>query len=71
MEICEELRESVRESLPELSEIGDEKLRNLVVDAWAYCLGQSSFRSIDEIRPSGNPDTPTLKGGPRPTTSAA
>ena len=63
MEICEDLRESVRASLPELSEIRDENLRNLVVDAWAYCLGQSSFRSIDEIRPSGNPDTPTLKGG--------
>jgi len=63
MEIREDLRESVRESLPELSEIGDENLRNLVVDAWAYCLGQSSFQSIDEIRPSGNPDTPTLKGG--------
>ena len=63
MEICEDLRESVRESLPEVSEIRDETLRNLVVDAWAYCLGQSSFRSIDEIRPSGNPDTPMLKGG--------
>ena len=63
MEIREDLRESVRNSLPELSEIADEKLRNLVVDAWAYCLGQSSFQSIDEIRPSGNPDTPTLKGG--------
>ena len=63
MEIREDLRESVRESLPELSEIRDENLRSLVVDAWAYCLGQSSFQSIDEIRPSGNPDTPTLKGG--------
>ena len=62
MEIREDLRESVRKSLPELSEITDENLRNLVVDAWAYCLGQSSFQSIDEIRPSGNPDTPTLKG---------
>ena len=63
MEIREDLRESVRNSLPELSEIEDGNLRNLVVDAWAYCLGQSSFQSIDEIRPSGNPDTPTLKGG--------
>ena len=63
MEIREDLRESVRKSLPELSEIKDEELRNLVVDAWAYCLGQSTFQSIDEIRPSGNPDTPTLKGG--------
>ena len=63
MEIREDLRESVRKSLPELSEISDETLRNLVVDAWAYCLGQSSFQSIDEIRPSGNPDTPTLRGG--------
>jgi len=63
MEICDDLRESVRNSLPELSEIADDNLRHLVVDAWAYCLGKSSFQSIDEIRPSGNPDTPTLKGG--------
>jgi putative nucleotidyltransferase with HDIG domain len=63
MQISEELRQSVICSLPEVNEIGDETLRNQVIDAWAYGLGQSSFNSIDEIRPSGNPDTPPLKRG--------
>ena len=63
LDINQELRHSVIESLPELDEIGDESLRNLVIDAWAYSLSQSSFKSIDEIRASGNPDTPALKCG--------
>ena len=61
LKICQNLRNSVCRSLPELSEIADKRLRNLVIDAWAYSLGKSSFLSIDEIRPSGNPDTPKLK----------
>ena len=59
----EELRRAVIDSLPEVNEIQDESLRSKVVDAWAYSLGHSSFNSIDEIRPSGNPDTPGLKSG--------
>ena len=50
-------------SLPELKEIQDESLRDKVIDAWAYSLSHSSFDSIDEIRASGNPDTPKLKSG--------
>ena len=42
MQISEELRQSVICSLPEVNEIGDETLRNQVIDAWAYALGQSS-----------------------------
>ena len=63
MEISEALRQSVIRSLPELGEIRDASLREKVIDAWAYSLGQSSFASIDEIRPSGNSDTPPLKSG--------
>ena len=63
MQISEELRQSVIRSLPEVNEISDETLRNKVIDAWAYSLGKSSFKSIDEIRASGNPDTPPLKRG--------
>ena len=63
MQIIDELRQSVIRSLPELEEIRDENLRNQVIDAWAYSLGRSSFRSIGEIRASGNPDTPKLKSG--------
>jgi len=63
MDIREELRRSVINSLPELNEIQDESLRRKVIDAWAYSLGRSSFQSIDEIRASGNPDTPKIKSG--------
>ena len=63
MEINEELRQNVIKSLPELEEIGDDSLRNKVIDAWAYSLSRSSFTSIDGIRPSGNPDTAALKSG--------
>jgi putative nucleotidyltransferase with HDIG domain len=63
MQISDELRQSVIHSLPEVNEIDDTTLREKVIDAWAYSLGQSSFNSIDEIRPSGNPDTPPLKSG--------
>ena len=63
MQLSDELRQSVIRSLPELDLIGNTALRNQIVDAWAYSLGNSSFSSIDEIRPSGNPDTPALKSG--------
>ncbi len=57
------MRESVVKSLPEVDEIRDEGLRGKVIDAWAYSLAGSSFVSIDDIRASGNPDTPKLKTG--------
>ena len=63
MERDHELCESVVRSLPELNEIQSESLRELVVDAWVYSLGHSTFRSIEEIPASGNPDTPKLKSG--------
>ena len=63
MEIREDLRRSVIRSLPEIDQIDDPTLRSKVIDAWAYSLGKSSFESIDEIRASGNPDTPKLKSG--------
>lgn len=63
MKTDEELRHSVIESLPELDEISDESLRGKVIDAWTFSLAHSTFKSIDEIRASGNPDTPALKSG--------
>lgn len=59
----DEIRQNVIRSLPELDEIRAESLRNQVIEAWTYSLSHSSFKSIDEIRPSGNPDTPGLKSG--------
>ena len=63
MEIPQRLRQSVIDSLPELEQITDKALRGKVIDAWAYSLSRSSFTSIDQIRPSGNPTTPKLKVG--------
>ncbi|HSB70731.1 MAG TPA: HD domain-containing protein [Candidatus Methylomirabilis sp.] len=59
----EELRAGVRKCLPEISNIKNAELREKVVEAWAYALSQSEFTSIDEIKPSGNPDTPPMQEG--------
>ena len=60
--VLEPLRQGVVESLPELELIKDEVLRNKCVDAWALALSETEFESIDEIRGSGNWDTPAMKG---------
>src|SRR5687767_6170232 len=63
VEIPEELRQGVRESLPELSQIKNERLREQVVDAWALALSNSEFRRIEDIPASGNPTTPAMTRG--------
>jgi putative nucleotidyltransferase with HDIG domain len=63
MASMEKLRASVRKSLPEVNLIQNKSLRDKVVEAWAYSLAQSEFTSIDQIKPSGNPNTPPLKRG--------
>lgn len=63
MNIPQELRDSVILSLPEVQEIKDQSLRCQVIEAWSYSLAHSSFKSIEEIPASGNPDTPALKSG--------
>lgn len=57
------LRRGVRESLPEIQQIGDAGLQEKVVEAWSLALSQSEFSRIEDIRPSGNPDSPALRGG--------
>ena len=59
----EALRARVRDELPEVEEISDPELRAKVVEAWALALAGSSFSSIAEIEPSGNPGVNTLKRG--------
>lgn len=57
-------RESVRASFrDELDCIESQELAELVVEAWTYALSQSEFQRIEEIRASGNPDTPALIDG--------
>ena len=59
----EDLKPGVRENLPEVDEISDADLRDRVVTAWAMALSETEFKRIDEIRPSGNPDSPALRSG--------
>ncbi|WIY53555.1 HD domain-containing protein [Devosia sp. YIM 151766] len=59
----DELRASVRRSLPEVEMISDKDLANKVVEAWALCLSQSEFTSIDDILGSGGPDTSPMRDG--------
>jgi putative nucleotidyltransferase with HDIG domain len=58
-----QLRAGVRKSLPEINKIKNKALREQVVEAWAFALSKSEFANIDQIKPSGNPNTPPLKGG--------
>ncbi len=59
----EDLKPGVRENLPEVDDISDADLRDRVVTAWAMALSETEFKRIDEIRPSGNPDSPALRSG--------
>ncbi len=62
-EITNSLRQQVREELPEIAQISDTNLQAKAVEAWAYALANSSFKSIREIPPAGNPDTNEAKRG--------
>ena len=53
MATMEELREGVRQSLPEIADISDEELRNKVVEAWALALSNSQFARIEQMTCSG------------------
>ena len=62
-EITDALRAQVLEELPEMAQIGDDGLRAKAIDAWALALARSSFTSIREIPPAGNPDVNEAKRG--------
>ncbi len=61
--ITDALRKQVSEELPEVAQIRDAALRQKVVEAWAFALAHSSFKSIRKIPPAGNPDTNEAKRG--------
>ncbi len=63
MPAYEQFKEGVMDSLPEISDISNADLRERVTNAWAMALAETEFESIDEIRASGNPDTPVMKSG--------
>jgi putative nucleotidyltransferase with HDIG domain len=62
-EITAALREQIRAELPEIAQIADKGLQIKAVEAWAYALAHSSFASIRDIPPAGNPDTNEAKRG--------
>ena len=62
-EITEALRAQVLEELPEMAQITDPDLRGKAIDAWALALARSSFSSIRQIPPAGNPDVNEAKRG--------
>ncbi len=57
------LRAQIREELPEVARIEDQDLQRLVVEAWALALSRSSFLSIRDIQPAGNPNSMVLTRG--------
>jgi putative nucleotidyltransferase with HDIG domain len=61
--IGDELRRQVRTQLPEIAQISDHALQEKAVEAWAFALANSSFKSIRDIPPAGNPDINEAKRG--------
>ena len=61
--ITEALRQQIARELPEVEEIADAGLRAKVVDAWALAIARSSFNSIRDIPPAGNPGSMILVRG--------
>ena len=57
------LRAQMREELPEVAEIRDADLRGKVVEVWALAIARSSYRSIRDIPPAGNPGSMLLIRG--------
>ena len=62
--ITDEVKKTVLEDLaPEIHEIKDPKLKQMVVDAWALSCCPSSFKRITDIPGWGGPDDFYLKRG--------
>jgi putative nucleotidyltransferase with HDIG domain len=59
----EELRQGVRESLPEIALIADEELREKVIEVHALALAETGYRRIEDIPPSGVPESPKMRRG--------
>lgn len=62
-EITDQLRRQIREELPEIARIKDTDLQARAVEAWAYAIAHSSFTSIRQIPPAGNPGVQEAKRG--------
>jgi len=61
--ITNTLRRQIEAELPEIAEIRDRDLRERCVEAWAVAIANSSYTSIRDLPPSGNPGRMVLKRG--------
>lgn len=62
-ERLEALRRGVFQSLPEISLIENEALRGQVIEVHARALAETNFERIEDIPPSGVPESPLMKRG--------
>jgi HD-GYP domain-containing protein (c-di-GMP phosphodiesterase class II) len=62
-QVLEELSTGVRESLPEIALIEDPVLREQVVEVHARALAETRFKRIEDIPPTGVPDSPAMRQG--------
>lgn len=58
-----ELRHGVVESLPEIALIGDSDLRDKVIEVHAHALAETGYQRIEDIPPSGVPESPLMRSG--------
>ena len=61
--VTDALRDTIRAEIPEIAEIKDIGLRNLVVEAWALAISQTSYSCISDIEGSAAPGKRVLKHG--------
>ena len=61
--VTDALREQMRQELPEIAEIQDAALRDKVVEAWSLAIANSSYESLRDMPPAGNPNRMVLKRG--------
>ena len=59
----EDIRAGVRASLPEVSLIEDETLRDQVIEVHSLALAETGFARIEDIPPTGVPESPRMKRG--------
>ena len=69
--VTDALRRQVREELPEIGLISDQQLQEKVVEAWAFALAGSSFKSIREFHRPATPAPMRPCAAIRPITCAA
>lgn len=61
--ISDDLRRQILDELPEIGRISDQDLKARTIEAWAYAVAHSSFKSIRDIPPAGNPGVQEARRG--------